>query len=122
MPSGIYGSWPDSQNFMEESLLNPPPPWNFASIRRWGWTALRWLVQPLRSRKVRLALGASFAVYLTAAGFPAPPEVIISIIATSVALILGIAIEDAGAKSATVLPDLWPDLDLSTLDKEVHDA
>lgn len=113
MPSGIQHP--------PENWLDYCPPWKATHLYYWGWTALQWLVRPLRSRKVRLALGTSLAVYLTAAGFPALPEVITSIIATSVALILGIAIEDAGAKSATVLPDLWPDRELSTLDgKESH--
>lgn len=65
--------------------------------RRWVW--------PLLSRKVQVAIGGAVAAYLIETGIDAQDVVdrviaIAAIILPTVAVILGIAHEDAGAKSA----------------------
>ena len=57
---------------------------------------LRRVFRPLGSRKVRVALATVIAAYLTEAGMEASQEVLLTILGTGVALILGIAHEDAG--------------------------
>lgn len=63
-----------------------------AGWRRWLW--------PLASRKVQVALATVAAAWAAQAGLDWNEERITSILAVGVALILGIAHEDAGAKSA----------------------
>lgn len=58
------------------------------------------LVNPLRSRKVRVALATVIAAYAVDMGLNVSAEVVLTIIAMGVSLILGIAHEDAGEKSA----------------------
>lgn len=55
--------------------------------RRWLW--------PLKSRKVQIALATVLAAYATQAGLAVSEETIITILGVGVALILGIAHEDA---------------------------
>jgi hypothetical protein len=65
------------------------------------WIAhLRRLFVPLRSRKVRVALATVLAAYAAEYGLGLSAEMALTIPGVGVALILGIAHEDAGAKSA----------------------
>ena len=59
-------------------------------------TFLRRIVRPLGSRKVRVALATVVAAYLVDAGLEVGEEVVLAVIGTGVAIILGIAHEDAG--------------------------
>ena len=59
----------------------------------------RW-IGPLASRKVRLALATVLASYGAEVGLGWGEDRIYAIIGVGVALILGIALEDGGAKSA----------------------
>jgi len=55
--------------------------------------------KPLASRKVRVALATVLAAYAAEYGLGLSAEVILTILGVGVALILGIAHEDSGAKS-----------------------
>ena len=57
---------------------------------------LRWIVSPLRSRKVRVALATVAAAYLAQTGLNVSEELVLTILGVGVSLILGIAHEDAG--------------------------
>ena len=54
------------------------------------------LVRPLASRKVRVALATVVAAYAAEWGLGISEEVVLTILGTGVALILGVAVEDAG--------------------------
>jgi hypothetical protein len=56
--------------------------------RRWLW--------PLRSRKVQVALATIVAAYAAQAGLALSEETVVTVLGVGVALILGIAHEDAG--------------------------
>lgn len=60
--------------------------------RRWMTT----LLGPLSSRKVRVALVTVIAAYATRAGLGWDEEMLLTMVSVGVALILGIAHEDAG--------------------------
>lgn len=60
-----------------------------------GWRRLMW---PLRSRKVQVALATVVAAQAAQWGFAVGEETVLSLVAVAVALILGIAHEDAGRK------------------------
>ncbi len=62
--------------------------------------ALSYVVTPLYSRKVRVALATVIAAYAGQAGLGWDEQMIVTVLGVGVALILGIAHEDAGAKSA----------------------
>lgn len=62
-------------------------------------TLMRRAFKPLASRKVRVAIATAIAVWLGEEGFDFSTETIAAIIASGTAVILGIAIEDAGEKS-----------------------
>ncbi len=62
-----------------------------------GWK--RW-INPLRSRKVRVALATIVAAYAADFGLALSEEVVMTILGVGMALILGIAVEDSGAKQA----------------------
>ena len=62
--------------------------------------SLRRMIRPLASRKVRVALATVLAAYLAEYGLGLSEELILTIITVGVSLILGIAHEDAGRKSA----------------------
>ncbi len=59
-----------------------------------GWRRMLW---PLRSRKVQVAVATVVAAYAAQAGLEVSQETVVSVLAVGVALILGIAHEDAGA-------------------------
>ena len=65
---------------------------------------LKNLIRPLRSRKVRTAIVTVIAAYAAQAGLEVSEEVLLGIIGVGVSVILGIAIEDAGAKSVGKRP------------------
>ena len=58
-----------------------------------GWK--RWL-WPLRSRKVQVAVATVLAAYAAQAGWEVSEETVMAMLGVGVALILGIAHEDAG--------------------------
>ena len=59
-----------------------------------GWQ--RWL-WPLRSRKVQVAIATIVTAYAVQAGLDVREETVLTVLGVGVALILGIAHEDAGA-------------------------
>jgi len=61
----------------------PPSGW-----RKWLW--------PLRSRKVQVAVATVFVAYAAQAGLVLSEETVLAVLGVGVALILGIAHEDAG--------------------------
>jgi len=63
------------------------------------------LVKPLASRKVRVALVTVIAAYAAEYGLALSEQIIYAILGVGVAIILGIAIEDNGAKQAEVWKD-----------------
>lgn len=72
-------------------------------LRERGWVMgwIGWigrLFRPLASRKVRVALATVLAAYAAEYGLGASEEVILTLVSVGVALILGIAHEDAGQK------------------------
>ena len=60
--------------------------------RRWLW--------PLRSRKVQVAVATVLVAYATHAGLLLSEETVVAVLGVGVALILGIAHEDAGRAKA----------------------
>jgi len=58
------------------------------------------VVGPLCSRKVRVALATVIAAYVGQLGLGWDEPMVLTVLSVGVALILGIAHEDAGAKSA----------------------
>lgn len=61
-----------------------------------GWIGR--LFRPLASRKVRVALVTVLAAYTAEYGLGVSEEVMLTLVSVGVALILGIAHEDAGQK------------------------
>ncbi len=61
---------------------------------------LQSVLSPLRSRKVRVALATVLAAYAAQASLDAGEEMIHTVLGVGIALILGIAHEDAGSRSA----------------------
>lgn len=61
------------------------------------------LFRPLQSRKVRIALTTVIAAYLAEYGLQVSEQVILSILGTGIALILGVAHEDAGRLSSGIV-------------------
>jgi len=59
-------------------------------------TWVRPFLQPLASRKVRVALVTVIAAYAAQYGLGVSEEVLLTLVSVGVALILGIAHEDAG--------------------------
>lgn len=60
---------------------------------------LRALIRPLKSRKVRTGLATVAAAYLAQWGLDVGTEIIMTILGVGISIILGVAVEDAGAKS-----------------------
>lgn len=58
--------------------------------RRWVW--------PLRSRKVQVAIATVIVAYAGQAGLAVSEETVVAVLSVGVALILGIAHEDAGRR------------------------
>ena len=65
-----------------------------------GSSFLQSMLSPLRSRKVRVALATVLAAYGAQYGLEVGAEMIHTVLGVGVALILGIAHEDAGSRSA----------------------
>lgn len=65
-----------------------------------NWSILKRAVKPLASRKVRVALATVIAAYAAEHELGWSEQTILTILGVGVALILAIAHEDAGAKSA----------------------
>jgi len=67
-------------------------------------TATIWkrMLNPLRSRKTRVALATVLAAYAAEFGLGLSEELILTILGVGVSLILGIAHEDAATKRAAV--------------------
>jgi hypothetical protein len=66
---------------------------NTSSWRRWLW--------PLRSRKVQVALATIIVAYAAQAGLAVSDDTVLTVLGVGVALILGIAHEDAGRAAGT---------------------
>lgn len=64
-----------------------------------GTSVLKRLVQPLTSRKVRVALATVVAAYAAEYGLALSSDLVLTVLGVGVALILGIAHEDAGRLS-----------------------
>jgi hypothetical protein len=62
-----------------------------------NWKSWIW---PLRSRKVQVAVATVLAAYAAQAGLAVSEDVILTLLGVGVALILGIAHEDAGRGAA----------------------
>mgnify|MGYP000592661557 CR=1 FL=1 len=58
-----------------------------------------WFLSPLASRKVRVALATIIAAYAGQTGLGWDEQMILTVLSVGVALILGIAHEDAGSRS-----------------------
>ena len=58
-----------------------------------GWRSWLW---PLRSRKVQVAVATVLVAYAAQAGLMVSEETVVAVLSVGVALILGIAHEDAG--------------------------
>ncbi len=65
-----------------------------------GSSFLQSMLSPLKSRKVRVALATVLAAYAAQYGLEVGEEMIHTVLGVGVALILGIAHEDAGSRSA----------------------
>ena len=61
---------------------------------------LQRLIRPLASRKVRVALTTVVVAFATELGLKVSDELVLTILGVGVALILGIAHEDAGRAAA----------------------
>ncbi len=59
------------------------------------------LIRPLASRKVRVAIATVLAAYAAEYGLAWSEELVLTVVSVGVALILGIAHEDAGKRTAT---------------------
>lgn len=57
---------------------------------------IRRLVRPLESRKVRVAVATVLAAYAAEYGLAWSEELVLTVVSVGIALILGIAHEDAG--------------------------
>jgi len=61
-----------------------------------AWEMVRRAVRPLASRKVRVAVATVLAAYAAEYGLGLSEEMLMTVLGVGVALILGIAHEDAG--------------------------
>ncbi len=66
--------------------------------------SFRRLMGPLRSRKVRVGLATVLAAFAVEIGLDVSDELMLSIVGIGVAIILGIAREDAGRWAASLPP------------------
>lgn len=60
--------------------------------------SFRWWLWPIRSRKVQIAIATVVVAYAAQAGLMLNEETVTSVLGVGVALILGIAHEDAGGR------------------------
>jgi len=58
------------------------------------------LIQPLRSRKIRIALVTVLAAFAAEYGLHVDEELLLTIVGVGVSVVLGIALEDAGLKAS----------------------
>ncbi len=65
--------------------------------------ALQRLVRPLASRKVRVGVATVVAAYAAEHGLGLSEDMVLTVVSVGVALILGIAHEDAGANAGRVV-------------------
>jgi ribosomal protein S12 len=63
-----------------------------------GWRKWLW---PLRSRKVQVAVATVIVAYAARAGWVLSEDTVVTVLGVGVALILGIAHEDAGRAGGT---------------------
>jgi len=70
---------------------------------------LKRIIQPLQSRKVRVALATVIAAYAAEAGLTVGDEIVLTILGVGVSIILGIAIEDNGKFRGQDKPTDVPD-------------
>ena len=61
---------------------------------------LKAVVNPLKSRKVRVAINTVVAAYLAQKQIEVSDDIVYAIVGLGTAVVLGIAIEDNGAKKA----------------------
>lgn len=61
-------------------------------------TSFRWWLWPIRSRKVQVAMATVIVAYAAQAGLSVSEETVTAVLSVGVALILGIAHEDAGGR------------------------
>lgn len=73
------------------------------------------IVNPLRSRKVRVAVATVIVAYAADRGLGLSEETVLTVLSVGVALILGIAHEDNGAKQRV---ELLPMEELKTTGKD----
>ncbi len=66
-----------------------------------GSSFVQSMLSPLKSRKVRVALATVLAAYAAQYGLEVGEEIIHTVLGVGVALILGIAHEDAGSRFAS---------------------
>lgn len=66
----------------------------------WLKAFLKRLILPLRSRKVRVAIAVGIVAYAAKLGLDISETLVVGILGLGAALIGGIALEDAGEKSA----------------------
>lgn len=64
------------------------------------WDVVKRLWRPLASRKVRVALATVLAAYAAEYGLQLSEEMVLTLVSVGVALVLGIAHEDAGRHQA----------------------
>lgn len=76
-----------SEPFRDQARVSSTTGW-----RRWLW--------PLRSRKVQVAVATLIVAYAAQAGLAVSEDTVLAVLGMGVALILGIAHEDAGRGSA----------------------
>ncbi len=66
------------------------------------------IIQPLRSRKLRVAVATVLVAYLADHGLDVSQELVLTILGVGASLILGIAHEDAGRKASSPSPPGQP--------------
>ena len=70
---------------------------------RWKVDVFRRVLAPLASRKVRVAIATVLTAFAAQYGLNVREELVLTIVSVGVALILGIAHEDAGVRGRTEL-------------------
>ena len=81
---------------------------------------LKRIVKPLQSRKVRVALTTVIVAYAAEYGLDVSEEITMTILGVGVAVILGIAHEDSGAKSAQLVELLPATLESTSTEADTN--